>query len=156
MYPDHADKNQFWKLLYACTHPVRENSNFGPVLKSGCPNLDERVANKISLLQDHKARGIWLMDASIVGVEQLPKKYKKKAINLTWAHYLREALEEINPAYIIVIGKGVYDILHPELRKTFPGRHDFIMQPQARISHDEHFRQFSRLYDLCQAHARGP
>jgi hypothetical protein len=50
---------QFWKIFYSCVNPVRSNSDFAPVLKGGTRALQTRLANKIDVLRQLKARGVW-------------------------------------------------------------------------------------------------
>lgn len=70
---------QFWSLLAACsrgtnfTPPVtqdKSNSKFkfvADILKGGGLKVDARLLAKLSILEDLKERGIWLLDASVIG-----------------------------------------------------------------------------------------
>lgn len=51
---------QFWKLFAACVDDPPD----GNILKGVERRLAQRIKNKISLLEDLQARGVWLLDAS--------------------------------------------------------------------------------------------
>ena len=71
---DKIDNNkgstQFWRMLgcFAYDFDYVESGMFGrEILKGGNDNLKSRLANKFKLLQNLKARGIWLVDTNIFG-----------------------------------------------------------------------------------------
>ena len=102
---------QFWKIFYSCLNPVSCNDDFNTVKKAS--PFKERISNKFNLLQDLKSEGIWLLDASILGLhipgkDKIPQKLIDKVIGACWDIHISTVIEEANPERIIVIGKGVW------------------------------------------------
>ena len=56
-----------------------------------------------------RKRGIWLLDASIVGIYGAVKdrKVKETIISTCWDSYIKNEIVESKPKHIVVIGKGV-------------------------------------------------
>jgi len=113
--------SQFWKIFVSCV-----NHNFKSegekILLSKTPNYHERISNKISILEQLKEKGIWLVDASIVALYNDSKKpisgIMENVIKISWKHYISKIIQEANPEKIIVIGKGVHKILENHLRMS--------------------------------------
>ena len=61
---------QFWKLLAACSKGMKyaNSKNFQiDILGTKKENMTNRVRNKLEILFDLKAKGIWLIDSLIMG-----------------------------------------------------------------------------------------
>ena len=141
---------QFWKILYSCNNYVQSNEDFKPILKTTAFN--ERLLNKINLLKSLKQKGIWLVDASIIALYKDGKKPTeiKEVIKTSWECYTKAVVEGANPEYIICIGKGVYDVLEADLKQFFSNCFDWIFQPNARISSEEHMINYKKCGDICR------
>jgi len=148
---------QFWKDLYSCVHKIEANADFNPVLKRGTPDFRIRIENKIRLLNTLKKCGIWLVDASIIGLYRSEaygtakyKRLKKEVISFCWQNYTKQILAEADPNFIICIGKDVKEIVEKDLNeKPFEGRFDSIPQPQARRDSISICKAFEKYFTLC-------
>lgn len=100
---------QFWEIFSACMAANEYDFGFEKVLKKGTCDCLERLKNKVALLNQMKERGIWLMDASILGLAKsgLGLKIAKQIIELSWENYVKEIITKSNPRSIIIIGQNV-------------------------------------------------
>ena len=144
---------QFWKIFASC---VNQNfySESEKILISKTLNFNQRLRNKISLLEKLKEKGIWLVDASIVAlyndnIKPSPK-IMKEIIEISWKQYVSKVIHEIKPDKIIVIGKGVSEILEDKLYKINIPFH-IQPQPQARLSKNDIEKTFEKYYELCNS-----
>jgi len=142
---------QFWKIFVACTYK-NFNSEFNKILVSKTPNFDDRIQNKIKILEKLKENGIWLLDASIVALynnnKKPSQKIMKEIIEISWKKYVSEIINETKPGNIIVIGKGVSKILKDKLT-CLNIRFNDQPQPQARLSKKEIENTYLKYYELC-------
>lgn len=122
---------QFWKLLYSCLHLATKKDAFAPILKSRTRDQDQRIANKIQLLQQLKRAGIWLVDASIIGINKRDPNLKSRVVAESWDAYTGPLIEGLDPRpqNIIVIGYGVAKTLQNSLKRLNITTHE-IPQPQ--------------------------
>lgn len=143
---------QFWKIFFSCVNKIESNASFARILIHGTPNVQQRILNKIELLKSLRNRGIWLVDASIMALYNggiiLPANIKRQAIRASWEGYTQNIIQEANPDHIIVVGKGVAEIVEPYL-KTLGKKYTVIPQPQAHLPAQEHLDNFKLYYDLC-------
>jgi len=143
---------QYWKVFFSCLNNIEKNSDFKPILKKGISDVLERLRNKIKLLENLKKNGIWLMDASIVGLNELADSSdKNNIIDICWLNYNSKLLERLDTNYkILCIGKNVDRILK---KYSFyrNKRFDVIHQPQARISKEERFEDFKKCFEICNS-----
>ena len=144
---------QYWKIFAAC---INQNfySEVGKILISKTPNFNQRLHNKISLLEKLKEKGIWLVDASIVALYndtiKPPPKIMTDVLRISWEQHVSKVIHEAKPDKIIVIGKGVSKDLEDELEKT--NIHvDVQPQPNARLSKKELGKTHERYYELCNS-----
>ncbi len=123
--------SQFWKILYSCLHRVPEKHAFAPILKSLTRDQDQRIANKIRLLQELKKAGVWLVDASIIGINERDSNLKSRIVAESWDTYTGPLIERLDPRprNIIVIGYGVAKTLQTRLKRLNIPTHR-IPQPQ--------------------------
>ena len=129
--PSNPGTSQFWKILYGCLHRIREKDDFAPILKSLTHDQDQRIANKILLLQQLTKAGIWLVDASIIGINEKNSSLKSRIVAESWDRYTGPLIVSLNPQpkYIIVIGYGVAETLRTRLKRLNIPTHT-IPQPQ--------------------------
>lgn len=148
---DNPGTPQFWKIFASCVNKDF-NSEFAKISVSMNPHGNQRIRNKISLLEELKKRGIWLVDASIVALYNNTNKpspiMMRKIIETSWDQYVSKIIQESNPKKIIVIGKGVVNILEYKINKiNIP----YFVQPQpnARLSKEKINETFEKYYQLC-------
>jgi hypothetical protein len=144
---------QFWKLLFSCLNRTSGKEDFAPILKGPTPDFVMRMRNKIQLLGDLKEAGIWLVDASIAGINGLDQKTKDRIIELCWQDYLAPIMRSLSPSLkrVMIIGEGVKRILLRDLQVLDLSCHT-IPQPQAQLrgGYDKYFRE---AYEFCaQSH----
>jgi hypothetical protein len=140
---------QYWKIFNSCVAEREQDLGFNKILKKKT-SFRKRLQNKISVLQEMKKKGIWLLDASIVGLYGSVKKDSliiENIIRICWKNHISRTFAETKPKQVIVIGKGVGKILRYYLRENGI---DFtiIPQPQARGSSEwqlENFRKYQRI-----------
>lgn len=135
--------SQFWKILYSCVNDVSNGQGFAPILKSMTRDMDQRLQNKIDLLMKLKRVGIWLVDASIIGINKQLPEVKKRVLLGSWDGYTGPLLKELRPKHIIVIGKGV--------EKTLGSRIGELAIPYSVIPQPQGWRKpgYNRFYKEC-------
>src|SRR2546428_2507604 len=144
---------QFWKIFHACLNAVICNNDFGGVQASRS-TLEQRIPQKIRLLQSLRAAGVWLVDASIAAlyVPRQPKPHPhlhETAIEHSWDLYTGDVVAEAQPQAIICIGHGVERILRSRIdRLGIPWLR--VPQPNARLSSKEHFAAFATYRSICE------
>lgn len=142
---------QFWKIFSSCVAENEHDLGFQKVLKTGTPLFPKRLRNKVYVLREMQERGIWLLDASIVGLYRSGiKSHKtvKRIIEICWENHLVNIIKESQPKHIIVIGRRVENILGSELRKI---KIPFatVLQPQARVDSEEQLENYKRYQRIC-------
>lgn len=142
---------QFWKMFQAC---ISGPEKFREILKTGESNFEKRVGNKVQLLTEMKDRGIWLVDASVVAL--YPKKNRqtnlKMAIETSYEDFIKPLLNEIGNPKVIVIGKGVGEIVRGKALNTI----GIITQPNAFLSSEEQQINFNNCHEMCSQIAYEP
>jgi hypothetical protein len=149
VHPRRDGTPQFWKIFYSCCNRVSCLDDFKPIL--GRTAADERLANKIKLLSDMKARGIWLVDASIVALYDEGKKVPDmfRALQESWQSYTRQVVTSSNPEQVICIGVGVANVVCEDLNKYFHGRYTVVPQPNAFLQSAEHMSNYRMYSEKC-------
>ena len=139
---------QYWKLLYHCLNPVSKARD-PPVLKRSTPDFHERMRKKIDLLLDLKNAGIWLMDASIVGIEREKPTLKAEVLLDCWKNYVGQKLTTMDPRPrgIIVVGNGVRDALEKEILNDLGIQPAVIRQPNAHLIGG--YSDYQICFDFC-------
>jgi hypothetical protein len=142
---------QFWKLFTVC---ASENGEFDfDSIKKTTTETDERIRNKIGLLNRLREKGTWLVDSSVVGLyrgkDKKPRsKIMEEIIRISWDNYVKGLVTSGRPRYIMCIGKFVYDTLNARIAETkIP--FDFIHQPQFRLTSAEREKQYRKLQSIC-------
>jgi hypothetical protein len=144
---------QFWKLFSACLYGP-DKARFGKVLKGGTRDVRTRVSNKLALLAEMKRRGIWLVDASVVGLyipagSKTGYKNIQGAIEESWMSFWHARLRAEQPRHAICIGVGVHKALKDWLGDVFPDGVTKIEQPNARLSAEKHKQNMAICVEAC-------
>jgi hypothetical protein len=149
LHPKRDGTPQFWKIFFSCNNPVSSLHDFSPIL--GLTPPLQRLQNKIKLLKDLNARGIWLIDASIVALYKEGKKipYMFAALEESWQSYTRELVTSANPEHVICVGKGVAIIVEKDLKRHFHNKYTVIDAPNARLSSEEHMANYKIYSNIC-------
>ncbi len=158
---DNSGTPQFWKIFCACTAENENNLGFGRILK-GNTSFFGRLRNKVGILQQLKRRGIWLIDASIVGIYRgsiEDPEIKTKVFCDSWDYYLKSLVTEIHPKQIVVIGKGVGTALGRRLStacSSIDAKCTVLPQPQGnRGSSEEQMETYREYQRICSKAACG-
>lgn len=142
---------QFWKIFSYCATENPANSQNYKVLKTGTPNFMERMRDKIALLRNLQEKGIWLLDASIVGLYGNDAKEDlaacNKIIDICWVNYIESQIQSAQPKYIVVIGKGVENIVG----RRFKVHHEAIDLPTTYKAAEELRADYRRYSEICTA-----
>lgn len=148
---------QFWKLLAAAVDPAVVPQ----VVERTQPDFIVRVQTKLRVLEELKARGVWLLDACPVALyaASQPKPRMavlEQAMELAWAAYTREAIREVAPHSVMIVGKMVHDGIGGRIRALLGPAVpvQWMYQPQARRPVAEHVAGIGRLRDLVQKGGR--
>ena len=146
---------QFWRLFYSCCNPIRSPQDFNSILKTKA-GIDS-LANKINLLKKMKQLGIWLLDASIIGINDknkpLPGKYDE-LILLCWKEYISHIVKETNPLHVICIGKKVGKILEKHIEELTGNNPTILPQPGAYLTKQELKELHESCYSVCSKYCR--
>jgi hypothetical protein len=118
---------------------------FSSVLRRTTPDFNARMRNKIHLLEILKKAGIWLLDASIVGINEQKNSVRGRIILHCWRNFMRPELQLLSPMpeHIIIIGEGVAKSIGEEVGKLGI-EHTVVPQPQAHLPGG-----YSAYYDQC-------
>ncbi|MDA8100169.1 MAG: hypothetical protein M0042_11120 [Nitrospiraceae bacterium] len=123
---------QFWKLF---NESVKGNFKI-----ANNHNRADKIKHKIMLLNKMKDDGVWLLDASIIGLYNngLKPDYTEytKIVECSFESYCAPIINDIKPGRIIVIGKTVYDRIAAIINKRYPSS-EWIHQPNARLKNED-------------------
>jgi len=141
---------QYWKIFSSCVAENENDLGFRRVLKTGT-SLVLRLRNKVDVLRKMKERGIWLLDASIVGLYGSGKKNQtvtERIIEICWQNHIANMILESSPKHVIVIGEGVGNTLNSKLQKLqIP--FTVIPQPQARGTSEWQLENYKKYQRIC-------
>ena len=143
---------QFWKIFSSCVAENENDLGFSKVLKTRTRFL-LRLHNKVDVLRKMKERGIWLLDASIVGLAGSEIKEDQDVCNgiikICWDNHLENVIKDAQPKHIIVIGKNVDNILHFDLQKLGFST-TVVRQPQGdRRSSQKQQEKYIKCQRIC-------
>jgi hypothetical protein len=144
---------QFWKLFYSCNNRISSINDFRPILAR--TSYKKRIHNKIRLLNDLKTKGVWLVDASIVGLLRDGKKLNEiySTIETSWQFYTRDVIKVVKPEYVICVGRGVARIVENDLKRFMGMNYTVIPQPNAYLSSDELMELYRSVSEICRQYA---
>jgi len=150
LHPKRDGTPQFWKIFFSCVNDIKNNGCFRPIQSS--TNFNERIKNKINILNKMKDLGIWLVDTSIVALYDNGKKPKNmpEIITKSWEGYTKNIILDAKPNHIIVIGKGVAQTIEKSLIQNNLN-YTVIAQPNAHLSTNEHLNNFKSYYKICNS-----
>jgi hypothetical protein len=146
---------QYWKLLHDALHGP--NHPHSGLLKSGEPDSQRRLENKLSLLHGLRTAGIWLVDASISALYRGGKRVAGQpytaVLRTCWDCYVGEVVRSSAPMAVIVIGQYVHDAIGGAIRKDLGDgvRLDVVQQPNAWRSAPSLLQYREQVFDLCHA-----
>jgi len=142
---------QYWKIFSSCVAENDRELAFHRVLKTKTAYFPQRLRNKADVLRKMREKGIWLLDASIVGLYGSGLKNSeiiKRIIKTCWDNHLANMTKELEPKHIIVIGKRVENVIGSELQKLkFP--FTTVYQPQARGDSQEQLERYKTYQRMC-------
>jgi len=142
---------QYWKIFSSCVAENENDLGFPAILKTKTPSLIQRLRNKVKVLQKMREKGIWLLDASIVGLYGSGNKNQvviERILEICWRNHIVNTILETNPKHIIIIGKGVGDILGSNLLKlSIP--FTVVPQPQARGTSQWQLENYKTYQRIC-------
>jgi hypothetical protein len=149
-YPRNSGTPQYWKVFYSCVNRVFTNGDFAAILKEGTRGADERIRNKLALLQQLKERGVWLLDASLVALYPKPTPgIVRDCLQVSWDAYVGQVVRTARPTHIVCLGKVVGNVLADRLRDLgIP--FTVLAQPNARLSAAVYFDQCKKYYEIVQ------
>jgi len=108
-HPRRDGTPQFWKVLYACDSRIESLEDFTPVQRG--TSFPQRLQNKIHLLKNLRAKGIWFVDASIVAVYGsgliVSSRSRTEVLRESWESCTKQVVTLANPERVICVGKGV-------------------------------------------------
>jgi len=147
---------QFWKIFSSCVAENENDLGFHKILKTKTSSLIRRLRNKIEVLQKMREKGIWLLDASIVGLYGSGNKNQaviKRILEICWKNHIADTIQETNPKHVIIIGKGVDDIISSNLLKlNIP--FTVLLQPQARVKRHVQLENYKTYQRICARYCR--
>jgi hypothetical protein len=154
--PPNSGTPQFWKIFHSCVNPLTQNGDFAGILVSGTRNEEERILNKLRLLGELRARGVWLVDASIAalyrpgGIANPPLALRKAVLQTSWDMYTKRVVSDAAPEAILCIGKGIAMVLRERLdRIGIPWA--TVPQPNARgVSTEVQWQIFATCHSVCE------
>lgn len=147
------------KILYHCLHrmptsvPPSGKLNHDAVL--GRTPLWERLANKVSLLEELRRAGVWLVDASTTGIARLEPRVKRQVIRDSWEGSVSDLIHSLGHLEeIVVVGIGVSDALKsPLARLSGEGVGvTTILQPEAVRTAGGYNQYYRTLFRVCSRH----
>jgi hypothetical protein len=145
---------QFWKLLAAGLDPALG----ARVVERTEPDLLTRIAAKLRVLEELKARGVWLFDACPVALYAASQPKPRMAVlaqamELAWPAYTREAIRTAAPRAVMIVGKMVHDGIGGRIRAMLGPNVpvQWMYQPQARRPAAEHQAGIERLRGMLAA-----
>lgn len=155
--PNHGLKNsgtsQYWRLFHDCVQGPQRDAT---ILKRITRDSDRRIEAKVKLLTDMREAGIWLVDACITalvgqGKKLAPGTKYERALTASWKSHVRDVLCRCKPSKVLIVGKGVSNILRSPLQEAVPeARLNVIPQPNARLTAKEIHEVRCECWRFCQ------
>lgn len=153
--PNHPTRDgtpQFWKIFYSCDNRFSSRKDFFYPILLTQTNYEKRIQNKIGLLKSLRQKGIWLIDASIVGLYKKSKKPNRMkmigAIEKSWENYTRSAVKDAKPEQVICIGKSIFDFLKSDLNSLVE-RVEWVYQPNFPMTTEARLENLRKVSQIC-------
>ena len=117
-----AGTPQYWKMFSACVAEDEDHLGFDKVLKTRTRSSTLRLRNKVEVLRKLKEKGVWLLDASIVGLYRGRKEKRRRNVTegilaICWGNHMEHVIRQASPRHIVVVGKDVHRALRSEISK---------------------------------------
>lgn len=147
-------KWQFWRILWSCENdPARRRFD---LTRRTTPDSNIRIAKKVRLLRALRSRGIWLLDASIIGINGLEPGLKREATRVSWDTYVGPRISALNPRPegIIVVGAAVAEAVFGSRARegAWSGiPYQVVNQPQGDRSREGARKTLSKIHMLTSA-----
>ena len=128
------------------------------VMKSGERDCQQRVQNKLDLLNNMRGAGVWLLDASVTALYgngiKLTKRDYRAVLKACWRYHIREVLCGCEPSAVLIVGRGVHDAIGDCVRKALGVGVEVVSinQPNARIPREAIALDRRDCFDLCCRH----
>jgi hypothetical protein len=147
---------QYWLIFSSCVNSP-DTTQFRAVLKGDSPEFKDRLSAKIGLLKSLRAKGVWLIDASVLalytsGGGKPASHVRERVLQTCWDEYIAHVVAGAMPKQIIVIGQGVARALSGRLNELTKGEHITINQPQGLRSIDTISHAHQTYHSVCQEH----
>jgi len=140
--PRNSGTPQFWKIFQHCVRSPGESADHGLLQQGVNPSPLARLNEKWAVLTALRARGVWLVDASIAAlyIPGAPKpalQMREQVLQASWDTYTGHVVAAAKPEAVLCIGVGVMRTLSSRLdRLGIPWLG--VPQPQAHLSSDDH------------------
>jgi hypothetical protein len=148
-----AGSPQFWKLVTGGLDEARSAS----VVERSEPDFMRRLTAKLRVLEELKARGVWLLDACPLALYAASQPKPRmamlaQAMELAWPAYTRAAIREAAPRAVMIVGKMVHDGIGARIRALLGPSVPvgWMYQPQARRPAAEHRAGIGRLQAMIR------
>lgn len=152
--PNSRSKWQFWRILWSCENdPTRRHFD---LTRRATPDSDARVAKKVSLLRTLRRRGIWLLDASIIGINGQESGLKREVTRVSWEWYVGPRIAALypKPQRTIVIGMAVAEAVFSSRARegVWSGiPYEVVNQPQGDRSRESAMSTLNTIHKLASA-----
>jgi hypothetical protein len=151
--PDHPRDGtpQYWKILYSCANEVTSNEDFA-LLQTKTP-YEQRIKNKIDLLKQLQEMGVWLVDASVVGLAHKGRKPSRKkseqALLVSWQTHTFDLVRKARPRHVICAGKQLSNLVSTSLHNLVGDNYTVVSPANARLSHSEQIKTLQTYGRVC-------
>ncbi len=142
---------QYWKILYSCANKVSSTADFAPIQAGTI--YEERLQNKIALLNRLKAMGVWLVDASVVGLthkgRKPPRRKTEQAVLISWQLHTFDLVRKTKPRHVICAGKQLATLVSASLHNLVGDSYTVLSPANSRLSSEEHLRDLRTCHEVC-------
>jgi hypothetical protein len=151
--PDHPRDGtpQYWKILYSCGNDVTSNDDFAPI-QAKTP-YEQRVQNKIALLTRLQEMGVWLVDASIVGLSHKGRKPSRRiteqTLLISWQLHTFDLVRRAKPRHVICAGKQLAHLASASLHNLVGDSYTVVSPANSRLSAGEHLKTLQTYRSVC-------
>ena len=109
--PGEDASSLFWALAEVLALPESCGRTYADALR-------DRVRTKRALLEEFRARGLWLVDAAKCAVNGVTdEKARHRAVSRCAEHWLWRELRALEPEHIVLVKATVRDLLEPMLTR---------------------------------------
>jgi hypothetical protein len=152
--PRNSGTPQYWRIFQSCIGDPGTVIDYGTVQASRNPNSLARLRAKVTVLERLRARGVWLVDASVAalylpGQAKPPARVRAAVLQTSWDAYTGGVVARAEPEAIICIGVGVVRALGSRL-DTIGVPWAGVHQPQAHLTSPEHDRIHALYSAVCE------